>query len=370
MIRWVTILPVVLLAIACEDSSRVLDGNSNSKVDGGSDADSDADSDGDADGDDDDDSSHKDSETECDRQEFSIEPMPVRLMILQDITESMAQLMGEANQKKWDVAKFALTNMLTKMAGKGVEIGFDVFNDGSQQHDPACGYEHPLVMDCAINNETNIIDIFPSFLPWGSTPIYCAMGNFLDPSYAPKFVASGAYKYLLLVSDGKDNCGTSCDKSVEATEQDFIDRTKELLDAGIKTFVIGFNIPMDPGLVDQEQLNAIAAAGGTDFKTFFDAQSGEEVESALDEVGKAIIDCVFEIDEPKAEADPEKVNFYFGDDVIPHDVDCGENEGWTWVDAAHTKVEFCKQACDAFAEDISKKISASFGCPTVEIDVL
>ena len=86
-------------------------------------------------------------------------------------------------------------------------------------------------------------------------------------------------------------------------------------------------------------------------------------------IATAIISCIFEIDEPEASADPDNVNFYFDDEVVPYDEDCAEGIGWTWVDPPdNTMVEFCDEACAELQGGFVDTVSAKFGCPTVTLD--
>jgi hypothetical protein len=143
-----------------------------------------------------------------------------------------------------------------------------------------------------------------------------------------------------------------------------VERTEALLAAGIKTITVGYG-----DNADEEALDAIAAAGGTEFDEYLPAVDSEALQDALETVGGSIISCIFEIDEPDASADPDNVNFYFDDEVVPYDEDCAAGVGWTWVDPPdNTMIEFCEEACNELQGGLVDEVSAKFGCPTVGIE--
>lgn len=341
--RLLWFISLLIFAVGCEDSRTVpRDGDDDSTGDGGSDVDTDADTDAD-----DDDDSHN-----CGEADFPIEILPIRLMILQDMSGTMTETLG--TDTKWNIAKGALTEMLQRLKGQGMLFGFDIFPDGSDS-DNFCGVDYPVMKDCALDNEDAIVGLMSGLKPAGNTPLGKAMESFaLKQDYAPGFTNAKSNKYLLVVSDGKDSCYYgSVDKLTEVTET-------LLNEHRVRTFVIGFGTGADP-----EQLNAIAAAGGTDFKEYFDAQSSADLKAALDEISSSIVSCYYDVQQPDQEYDPEKVNFYFDGKVVGWDPDCEKGQGWTWTTDAENEVMFCEESCSKLAD--VDKISVEFGCPSVPV---
>ncbi len=298
----------------------------------------------------------------CDEQDFVIDIVPVRLMILQDLSGSM---IGD----KWDQTKAALSSILTTWTGVEIEFGYDIFPDGTQGDSGGwwCGTTDPVQIDCDINHQADIIahqNTVDPDLGYGLTPLWCGMNNFNSPTYAPLFTDPVVESYLVVVSDGQDSCGTTCPHSGgSVTEAELRQVTQQLLAAGIKTVVIGFGSGVDP-----DQLNGIAEEGGTPWNTYFTASDQLSLENAFDQIAASVIGCTYDIDEPSAEANPDEVNFYFDDVVLAYDEDCQTGAGWTWVDAEHTQVEFCDQACTDLKAGNVSEISARFGCPTVIVE--
>jgi len=323
-------------------------GNTNGGADGDTDSDGDLDSDIDADGD----SDAGDGGNVCAEQDFDIKFLPVRLMILQDMSGSMS----EGTPTKWSQAKGALNPILDQW-GNDIEFGFDRF-----PNDNNCGVSAPVIVDCASGNAANIKTRINAISPNGHTPLYCAMNQFTNASYAPNFTSKEALSYLLLVSDGAGNCGQNCSGNSDESAQLLSQVTAQLLTMGIKTYVVGFGTG-----VSAQQLNAIVAAGGTGSSTYINAQNQQDLQNAFNDIASSVVSCTYEIKAPAATADPNNVNFYFDGNVVGYDDKCTNGSGWQWTDATHTRVEFCDKACQKLKSGQVKKISAKFGCPTTPI---
>ena len=323
------------------DDNPDADAGTDTDIDTDIDTDADSDTDGDTDTGTDGDT---DADTDiCDEQDIPIWNDPVRVMILIDHSASMSG-------SKWDIARNAIYNLMDTFAVTSLEFGLDVLPDAT---DYSCQVAAPVVIDSGPDTETDISDALAAMVTTSTTPIYDAMNAFIDPDYAPGLAANMYDKYLVLVTDGMDSC-TSLGTS------DFINLTSLLVSMGIKVIVVGFTIDVDPA-----QLNAIAANGGTDFTTYLDAADETSLNAAFTAIGSSIINCVFNIDAPSASANPDQVNFYFDEDLIPMDDDCSSGSGWHWLDEEHTQVEFCPDTCDLLASGDVEEIRATFGYDTI-----
>ena len=342
------------------DTDTDTDGDSDTDTDADGDTDSDADG-GDPDGGDPDGGDTSGGTEECGEWELSIAFVPSRLMLLQDLSSSM----GEGNPTKWSQAQTALMGLLDKFGFSNMlAFGFDVFPDRRD-----CHAEDPLVMDCAPSNGQAIFEILSRLELSRSTPLFMAMQNFTNPSYAPVFSQADIDTYLVVVSDGMDSCGfepggSGWQNNVGATDLANITQTL-LLDHGIMTMAIGFGDDADP-----EQLNAIAENGGTPYSTYFTAGNSTELEAVFNEIAGFAIQCEFRID-PTATGttaiDKDKVNFYFDGETVPMDEGCAAGTGWEWTDTSQTEVRFCDEACGRIKAGEVQDISATFGCDTVVV---
>ncbi len=374
------VLFLFALLMSCELTSPIGDGS------GGGDGDSDGDGDGDGDeddddfdddmfdDDDDDDDNNDDQDTSiidteiCDEWDVEIVHKQARLLILQDVSGSM-EMDDEGNvippPNKWSMAKEAISAMLDEFQDD-VEFAADTFpNPGVDAFDN-CNVSDPVMTDALPDNGDTINSAFEAITPDGSTPLYLAMKNFLTPDYAPLFTDDTYESYLLVVSDGQDTCGTQDGGGGFVMPEDLTEVTTQLLnEQGIMSFVIGFGSGADP-----DQLNAIAAAGGTEFTEFIPADDQQSLEEALETLIISIVACVYQMEEPDGYmVDPDKVNLYFNDDdtPIPYDEDCAAGEGWQWVDFDQFIFEFCEDACEDLQEGV-EKIRAEFGCDQVVVN--
>jgi hypothetical protein len=323
------------------DNDADSDGDSDGDADGDSDGDSDGDADGDTDGDTDGDA---DGDTDiCDEQVIPVYNEGTRLLILQDHSSSMAG-------GNWDIARNAIYDLLDTFADTSIEFGLDALPDLGGY----CEVSAPVIVDCGPDTETDIADALAAMTTIVSTPLYDALNSFTDSDYAPGCTAANEYdRYILLVADGEDSCG-----GPDVTA--FGDLAAFLVAYGIKTIVVGFNV-----VWVAETLNAIAANGGTPFTTYINANDETSLVEALDEIATYIDSCVLTVGEPDASANPDLVNFYFDDELLPMDADCSSGSGWRWVSEDHTKVELCPESCSAFGTGEVEEITATFGCDTV-----
>ena len=134
-----------------------------------------------------------------------------------------------------------------------------------------------------------------------------------------------------------------------------------MLANNIKTCVIGFNYISVP-------VNAIPAAGGLPAPNDVPVMVYDEVslENAYNNIAREAFTCIYNVLSPDAIADPDNVNIYFdGVVLLRHDGCGGSGEGWQWVDATHTQVEFCPGPCFDITDGDPPDIGAGWGCPTM-----
>ncbi len=314
---------------------------------------------------------------ECDGEDFYPEPKRVAVMLLLDMSMSMTQEMGD--KTKWDVAREAITGILTDPAytSLGIHFGFDYFPDTSVVMSATtgrpvygCGVDDPVAVDVATGSEPLIIDWLNAAEPAGATPLYCALNKFIDPTYAPGFAGVQMEKYLVLISDGADACGVGCDQVDWATVPQLEDVTSRLntevgLDTGgwaIRTIAIGFGNAIAP-----DELDAISRAGGV-FEEHVDAVDPAALSQAFKTIANTVVSCVWDLKDPNAISDPDKINFYLdGGEAIPFLYPrerCATESGWIYTDDTRKTMEFCNDACAAVRGG-TRTISARFGCDSL-----
>jgi hypothetical protein len=369
---------------SCEADTRSVGQDSDADADGDTDGDSDGDTDGDADGDTDGDS---DSDV-CAETNFSIELVPPHMMILLDKSSSMGETIdgSDFGTTKWDQAIPAIQNMISTYSNR-ILFGLSAFpSSGNCDVDAILEEDVPSDLD---GNTAVYSAVSAVFADGASTPLYCAMNMMDDAALgAPSFQSPAATKYVVVVSDGADLCGEGCcvpmptgwpptpPPECVADTSEFVALTQGLLSSGYHSFAIGFD-DVAGGNVSAEQLNAIAANGGTPFAEYFLASDQTQLEEALDEIAAEVVSCTFAIPDPGDIADPNQVNFYFdsdGDgevsdeDVVGFDDGCAVGVGWMWTSADHTAITFCAGSCDELNSGDVQNVVAKWGCPTIVVE--
>lgn len=125
----------------------------------------------------------------------------------------------------------------------------------------------------------------------GATPLRSAvrwMSENVDQVWGPTSDAG----FLIVLSDGEDKCACSIyendpDKRSECVAEELVEYTQDLLDQGIRTYVIGYNYFGNP-----IELNAIAENGGTDQSEFIFAGSEETLTNVFNQLLGDIKNCL------------------------------------------------------------------------------
>jgi hypothetical protein len=308
----------------------------------------------------------------CETWNIRIDPVPIRIMILEDKSTSMS------DSEKWDSAVHAINVILDEFIFD-VEFGLDMFPtydapETDEEGNPMrCAIGEHVLKDVGPGTASDISQTIGTASLSSGTPLYLAMANFANPDYAPIFsdVTANSENYLVIVSDGADTCGTDPTTNGGgmmfngATGRQLADATIDLReDFNIKTIVVGFGEGADPN-----QLNAIAGEGGTRFDTYLDADDGDQLTETLTEIVSSVaVPCSFELGEydPRT-VNMNDVNFYINQIVVPYDEGCAADQGWTWGNEEKTIVEFCEAACAQMTPDTVQEISAKIGCPRIGI---
>lgn len=331
-------------------------GDADSDSDGDTDADGDADSGADGDAD-------SDSDTDCYEETFEAGVVPTRVMILADGSSSMTQKID--GEVKWNQARDAIVDALLPWVGNdGIEFGIDFFPN--HQVD-SCATNKTALFDTESSGAQAIVDYLApttAAVCGGATPLCASIENFDKdkfPTFAPKFTADNANRYLILVSDGNDMCGDNYGGHPSCTAYDWeTTNTQALLDNGIRTYTIGFHTGDIMGTLDK-----IAAAGGTGQDTHINTDDKETLEAELSNIAKNVLSCTFDLDYPQdGSVDLDEINFYADTVIVPYDEDCHVGTGWSWDNTEKTRVRFCEQSCGRIQEGMYETVKATYGCPT------
>lgn len=170
---------------------------------------------------------------------------PARLMLIVDRSSSM-QSMEILGESKWTIATRAI-EAVTEQFQDRLEIGLMTFPATN-----ACSPGEVRVLP-AIGNREAITDSLVAAPP--ETGSFTPMAQTLEAVQAlPSMQTAPGERYAVLITDGWQWC-SSYD---ESTRFNAVDRAQELLNMGVKTYVVGFGSG-----VDAEALNLMAVAAGT-----------------------------------------------------------------------------------------------------------
>jgi hypothetical protein len=318
------------------------------------------------------------------------------LLLVVDRSGSMLQKPTGFAVKKWEAVSTALRDALTPVAGR-TNLGLQLYPSREAASGNVCAVATgPSAIDVPVGPGAETLDeiltAVSTTVPAGATPTGLALAE------AHAYFTTGAGrdlqgdKYVILATDGGPNCGTAtsctaeqcttnidgscsagrncCDPATGGSRISCLDESgvlaqlEALKSAGVKTFVVG--IPGTEGY--RTTLDRFAEAGGqvnTSGSTKYFAVSAEGGVGGLTSVfamitGELITSCRISLED--AAPDPEKINVYVDDVVVPRG---GEN-GWE-LDPSTTppSIVIKGSTCEKVKTTGARAISVIYGCPTV-----
>jgi hypothetical protein len=295
-------------------------------------------------------------------------------MFLADLSEGMSTMYG-VGQTRWEAIRAALTKTMNDPKNAVVQFGFDGFPVNPGTGGGTCKVGSNVFQDAAPGTPATINLRMQGLKPSGSVPLCKALLNYntdLHPDYAPLFMAEGAQRYLVVISNGGDSCGDANNSSLcgvtttEGTASTVSttmlgDRTADLLTHGVHTIAVATS---EVGAFPK-QLNAIAAAGGMPYKTTNFLDDGTAATNVFDMFMWDAKGCTYTLTMPTSPADSNKVNLKVDGKQIVRDNAC-LHDGWHWKERSDAiwQVELCKDLCGQIKESEKHTIKATYGCPT------
>ncbi len=314
-----------------------------------------------------------DEDSACATSAVEGKALPVTMLIMFDKSASMLE------DQKWAGAKAALISFFQNDATAGLSIGLRFFPDDDPAagcNDQACSIDacsQPLVPPAPLTTapassdpqQKALVDAVNAKSPSGQTPMYAALGG--AEAWAQQNAIEGETNtVVVLVTDGEP---TTCNTDVGA----IAGLAKEAHDsAGVLTYAIGMFGS------NQDQLDQIAAAGGTDKALLASAGSvSTELVVALTSIQKAQIACTFDVPAPAMPGDvvdPGKVNVNYHDGsgsvvTLPRVAglaDCPSTYAWYYDDPVMpTTIQLCPATCASVQNDPDALVKILLGCETV-----
>ncbi len=270
----------------------------------------------------------------CGGQKFQATPVQANMLVVLDHSGSMMETIGGVT--KWQSAKTAVQQLTTTFQGP-VRFGLNMFSTSAMTCDPG-----GVVIDIADNTAAAIATALPATADGNMTPVGAALqvasGN-------TRLTDATRANYVLLVTDGKENCGGNP-----------VAQVKALFARGIRTYSVGFG-----GQVDATRLNQMAIEGGTarmGSVRYYQADNAAALNQAMQAIGQGAAGCDYTL----AQAPPDPTKLYVAIDGQFVTRDTSHRSGFDY-DAAANRVTLYGLACDAVATTPGAKVSVIYGCP-------
>jgi hypothetical protein len=314
----------------------------------------------------------------CAEETHEARRVPVDLLLLVDVSSSMANPIAGGTQPKWDIARDSLLAFLRDPRSEGLQIGLQFF---------------PLGASCALADFQKLAVDFaelPAVLP----PISAALAaqnvrqNFGTPTGAAVAGALEALKArlraqpdhraaLVLLTDGEPTLCTPL----------YIDEIAMPVAAArqgmpaVFTYVIGVFTPAELARASNT-VERLAMAGGT---TAFVLGAGLDLPARLSEtlaeVRNVAVSCAFSLPQPRLQVlDYGRVNVHFSGATADEDLPyvrsadrCDPMRGGWYYDvdpatgARPTQVIVCESSCRAFKADPRARVDLRFGCKSLVV---
>lgn len=229
---------------------------------------------------------------------------PPDLLIVLDHSGSMSSSAG--GKSKWSHATAAVNGLVAKLTGQ-IRFGLMLFPKYPSGSSCDGGQVNVKVGD---KTKNAIASTLSAAYPTGLTPIGVSIKNALN--YL-KGIDPKKKKYILLIADGYESCGGKA-----------VDWVKAAMGNKIKTYVVGFGSG-----VDKNELNSLAAAGGTALSgatKYYQADNPTQLNAALQKIGSMVSCCGNGVVDPGETCDKAITS---GKGKCPVKADCNDKNACT-----------------------------------------
>ncbi len=293
--------------------------------------------------------------SQCGAQEVTGGRLDPNLFISIDRSCSMTQKV--AGKTKWNIAVDALSQ-LTLSYDDQIRFGLGMFPDTEP---PNCGQADASVPVAAgtgaeirriLRNSTDASD--PNF------PDFPCVTNIdtgmLQASREVAFQDKTRSGYAVLITDGLQS-GCNVAGGDNGTTQ-IIHHLR--IDAGVRTFVVGFGAGVDPA-----QMNVFADAGGVPAPGdagYYLAEDQASLDAVMSAIAQRTLSCTYSL--TQVPPDLTKLYVFFDNtELVPRDA----GEGWEY-EAATNRVNFAGSYCGRLQNGLVTDLDIVFGCASAVIE--
>jgi hypothetical protein len=250
----------------------------------------------------------------CERRTVQAQRIAPDMLIVLDRSLSMAPDANDTSTDRWDGSVAAINQMASAFEGT-INFGLMTFPAFDSRQRLRTNSSATLEIQCPTgtldvepgpSRAVQIAEALEGLLPGGSTPTGPTLIAALDVLRAAAKLVAGmlAPRYVLLVTDGDPNCAgpPAFDGSDPLARRQALDAVEALADAQIKTYVVGFQTA---GTSFADQLDEMAALGGTGETSHRSVESGADLAKTFQEVADRAVSCSFKLE--TAMVDPSYV---------------------------------------------------------------
>ncbi|MBS1152784.1 MAG: putative secreted protein [Myxococcaceae bacterium] len=270
----------------------------------------------------------------CGGELFQATKVEANFLIVLDRSGSMEETLP-AGQSKWSLATASVKSVTAKHE-TAIRFGLSMFPGALK-----CT-EGSNVVPVGDKAAAQVAQSLPATATGSSTPIGAAL---LLASKRADLVDPARANFVLLVTDGMENCGGNPVAAVKA-----------MAARGIKTYVVGFGADVDP-----TRLAQLATEGGTarlGTTKYYQADDQTSLDTAFGQIAQGASGCDFKLAKPPA--DLNKIFVAVDGNLINRD----QNKQLGWDYNPQTgRLTLYGGACDVVQKSANPKVQIVYGCP-------
>jgi hypothetical protein len=246
----------------------------------------------------------------CERRTVQAQRIPPDMLIVLDRSLSMSPDANDTSTDRWSGSVAAINQTAAAFDGQ-IDFGlmtFPAFDERQRLHTSGSAtleIQCPtgtLDVDLGPGRAAQIAEALADLEPGGSTPTGPTLTAALDVMHdaAKLYAGTLAPSYVLLVTDGDPNCAgpAALDGSDPLAREQAIEAVAALNEAQIKSYVVGFQTA---GTSFADQLDQMAARGGTGETSHRSVESGADLAKTFQEIVARAVSCSFELETPVAD---------------------------------------------------------------------
>ncbi|MHB8876238.1 MAG: vWA domain-containing protein [Myxococcaceae bacterium] len=273
----------------------------------------------------------------CGGELFKSTKVQANFLIVLDRSASMEEMAG--NSSKWWAASQAVQSV-TSQNDQAIRFGLALYPGISGTARCQTG---SVVVPVGDSKAAAVKAMLPADAVGNSTPIATALQV---AAAAPELTDATRANFVLLVTDGQENCGGNPTIPVQ-----------QMFSRGIKTYVVGFGSAVNAaGLAQLATVGGTARVGGV---KYYQADDPATLNAAMGAIAAGAMGCDFAL--AKVPPDTSKLYVYVNGQLAAHDP--ARTNGWEYTPATN-RLTLYGPTCDAVSTPTGR-VSIIYGCPDV-----